>query len=174
MYQVGDFVIYGSSGVCKVSAIGTPEMRYTDKTKSYYTLIPLYSTEIIYTPVDTKVFMRPILSQKEAETLIQQIPLIHGKTVEGKTQLLLSDQYQMSFQSHNCNDLICLVKTIYAKTSKAKSQGKKPAQVDEKYRKRAEDLLYGELAVALNIGKDEVEDYLKAVLEGTEKAAKTA
>lgn len=80
----------------------------------------------------------------------------------------------MSFQSHNCNGLICLVKTIYAKTSKAKSQWKKPAQVDEKYWKRAEDLLYGELAVALNIGKDKVEDYLKAVLEGTEKAAKTA
>lgn len=174
MYQIGDFVVYGSSGVCKVSAIGTPEMRHADKAKSYYTLVPLYSTEIIYTPVDTKVFMRPVLSQKEAENLIQQIPKLGEKAVEAKTQPLLTEQYQMSFQSHNCNDLICLVKAIYKKTSKAKSQGKKPAQIDEKYRKRAEDLLYGELAVALKLEKDEVKDYLKAVLEGTEKAAKTA
>ena len=50
MYQVGDLVIYGSSGVCRVSAVGKPGVSYVDEGKDYYTLSPLYGTEVIYAP----------------------------------------------------------------------------------------------------------------------------
>lgn len=37
--------------------------------------------------------------------------------------------------------------------------------MDERYRKRAEETLYGELAVALDIPKDSVEEYIKKIIE---------
>ena len=64
MYQVGDLVIYGSSGVCRVSAVGKPGVSYVDEGKDYYTLSPLYGTEVIYAPVDTKVHIRNIIFQR--------------------------------------------------------------------------------------------------------------
>ena len=36
---------------------------------------------------------------------------------------------------------------------------------DEKFLRRAEDLLFGELAVALNIGREEVRDYISDRLQ---------
>ena len=76
MFETGDLIIYGNSGVCKVAQVGTPNVKAFDQTKLYYTLQPLYSTETIYTPVDTDVFMRPVISRSQAEELIHQIPSI--------------------------------------------------------------------------------------------------
>ena len=41
----------------------------------------------------------------------------------------------------------------------------KPSQLDERYMKRAEDLLHGELAYALGISKESVPDYITRVIE---------
>ena len=47
--------------------------------------------------------------------------------------------------------------------------GKKLASVDERYLKMAEDSLYGELAVALDIEKDEVEKFIASHIEEKEE-----
>lgn len=39
--------------------------------------------------------------------------------------------------------------------------GKKPVQIDQRYMKRAEDFLYGELAVALDIPYESVNAYIE-------------
>ena len=53
-----------------------------------------------------------------------------------------------------------MTKSIYAKKKDAESRQKKIGMTDEKFLRRAEDLLYGELAVALEIGRDEVRSYI--------------
>ena len=54
-----------------------------------------------------------------------------------------------------------LIKGIYEKGKHAKL-----GVVDQRYMKRAEDLLYGELAVALGIERDEVLPYIRRVVDG--------
>ena len=66
MFAVGDLVVYGGEGVCRVEKIGPSELRGADKEKLYYTLLPLYRTGQVLTPVDTRVLMRPILTEQEA------------------------------------------------------------------------------------------------------------
>ncbi|MGI5966561.1 MULTISPECIES: CarD family transcriptional regulator [Anaerotruncus] len=159
MYQVGNYIIYGTSGVCRIAAIGRPDASYADPNKSYYTLVPAYGTEVIYTPVDTKVFMRPVISKSEAEQLIREIPSIREDSAGNpgaKNQQILSEHYQSAIQTHDCGDLIRLIKTIYQKNQAAEKHGKKPGRIDEHYRKRAEELLCGELAIALGIPRDAV------------------
>ena len=60
----------------------------------------------------------------------------------------------------DCVDLIRMTKSIYAKKKDAESRQKKIGMTDEKYLRRAEDLLFGELAVALGISRDAVTDYI--------------
>ena len=54
-----------------------------------------------------------------------------------------------------------MIKSIYAKSREAARCGRKIGQVDQRYMKRAEDLLYGELAVSLGIDREEVVPYIE-------------
>lgn len=38
-----------------------------NKKRKYYKLAPVFGSGTIYIPVDTKVFMRPVISKEEAE-----------------------------------------------------------------------------------------------------------
>ena len=72
-------------------------------------------------------------------------------------------------------ELVKLIRTIYAKGREAADKGRHLGQVDERSKKQAMDMLHGELAVALDIPLDEVEDYISRTIRraqesnGTEK-----
>ena len=162
-----DLIIYGSNGVCRVEAVGKPAVKGIDESRLYYTLCPLYSTERIYTPIDTNVFMRPAISRREAEELIAQIPKIEEDIFDNRNPTMLSTQYRTSIESNICDDLVRLIKSVHSKAKVAEQSGKKPGQVDKRYMKRAEELLYGELAVALDIPRDDVLGYIERKLSRT-------
>lgn len=161
LFQVGDLIIYGSEGVCKVVGIGVPEI-FEDEggDREYYTLEPLYRRGTVYTPVDTSVFMRHVISREEALDLINVIPDIDDEIIENRNIRMLSEQYEQSIRSHSCTDLVRLIKSVDHKRRVMNERGKKLGQVDEKFFKRAEELLHGEFAVALDIPKEEVRDFI--------------
>ena len=162
MYEKGDKIIYGSSGVCVVVEICTPNFSRAEWGKKYYKLRPVYGTETIYAPVDTKAFMRPVMTRAEADALIARIPEIDECVCSSHSITMLRQQYEEFFKDHNCETYIGLVKGIYSKGA----SGKKLGQTDQRYMKRAEDTLYGELAVALDLTPAEVPAYIKAAIEG--------
>lgn len=159
MYQPGDRIIYGSTGVCRVEEITTPDFE-KDKSRLYYALAPVYQDGMIYTPVDTKVFMRPIITKEEAHALIDQIPTMQTEAYHNSVLRELEEHYNTYLKSHDCGDLLELGRSIYIKRQELLSQHRKFGAVDERFMKRAEDLLYGELAVALEIEKNQVESYI--------------
>ena len=162
MFQAGDKIIYGSSGVCEVLEVGVPPFAgKNERDRQYYKLRPVSSTEVIYTPVDTTVFMRPIITREEAEALIARMPEIDEQVCNNRSITLLRQQYDSFFRSHDCETYVQMVKGIYRKGQ----EGKKLGQTDQRYMKRAEDMLNGELAAALGIRPDEVPGYIKAALK---------
>ena len=72
----------------------------------------------------------------------------------------LAQHYQTAVRSHNCQDLIELMMSIYAKQKQAESQKRRLGMVDERYMKQAERLLYGEFAIALELPVEEVQPYI--------------
>ena len=53
MFKEGDFIIYGSNGVCQVEHIGSMELQGVPDDKMYYTLVPVYEKKSrLFTPVD--------------------------------------------------------------------------------------------------------------------------
>lgn len=161
MYSVGELIVYGSTGVCRVAATGSLDKKQGgEKDRIYYTLKPVYRNETIYAPVDSKVFMRPLISAQEVNELIDMIPKLDAEMYHSKRTQELSDHYQSSLNTHECSDLIEMVMSIYAKREFVEQQKRKFGQIDERFMKKAEELLYGEFAAALGIEKDDVPDYI--------------
>lgn len=169
MYQIGDLIVYGSTGVCRVEAVETPRHRPGEEERQYYLLRPLYQDGTIRIPVDTKVFMRPVISREEAEKLIDAIPGMNAEVYHERNFTQLAAHYQEALGSHECSDLIELVMSIYAKKQDAENKKRKFGQVDARFMKRAESLLYGEFSVALGIPFDDVQGYIASRVSGAIK-----
>lgn len=160
MYQIGDFVMYGNTGVCRVEGIGHPDA-VSDKDTLYYKLSPVYDTEVIYTPVDTKAFMRPVMSKSDAEALIDRIPSIPENVCDSRDMKMLSEKYRACLNTHQNDDLVRLIKSVYQKNLRSIQAGRHMGQTDQQYMKRAEKMLYGELSIALEMEYDQIQPYIK-------------
>lgn len=160
MFEIGEYVVCGSKGVCVVEDITTLNISGVDKERKYYILKPLYMAgSTVYVPVDSaEKSMRRVLKRDEAQKLIKGIPDIPLLVI---TNEKLSEQmYRECIKTNDCEELIKMIKTIYLRKQKRMQAGRKVTAVDAKYFHLAEDSLYGELAVALEMPKDEVEGYI--------------
>ncbi len=169
MFQKDDLIMYGGVGVCRVAEVGPlkdpPEgQQQTD----YYTLEPVFGSGAIYSPVDSKVFMRPVSSRQQVCQLIAKIPQIDAGPFVTKNQKLLSDHYQATMRTHDCEDLVQLIKSVYAKQQASQKKGKKLGETDQRYCKLAESLLHGEFAVALDLPLDQVRPFISQAVERLE------
>ena len=169
MYKKGEYVIYGNNGICRIEEIGVPVGTPMERSgKAYYTLAPVFGSGNIYAPLDTKVFMRPILTKAQAEELILQIPEIQGENFEGKDVRALSEKYKGCLDTHQCEDLVKLIKTVYMKEKALVESGKKLAKTEQEFAKLAKELLHREFSMALDMPYEKVEEYITKKVEALE------
>ncbi|WP_349669632.1 CarD family transcriptional regulator [Lacrimispora sp.] len=159
MFQVNDLVVFGSHGICEVKEIGNLRMYEADQERTYYTLKPLYEEHqsAVYTPVDNrKTAIRAAATREEAMDLIDQIPSIEAIWVldERERECI----FKAIMLKCECAGWMQIVKTLYLKKRKRLAEGKKNTAKDDFYFNKAEDLLYGELAAALEVDKDGIKD----------------
>ena len=127
MFQKGDLIVYGNMGVCRVEAVEAPAgLPGAGEKKLYYKLDPVYETGTVYIPVDAKVFMRPILTHAQAEALIGRIPEIEENPCGGKDQQMLAEHYRSLMRTHDCDDLVQLIRRSTAKTGSVRRRAKSP------------------------------------------------
>lgn len=160
MFEEGTYVVYGNKGVCKVESVGTMKGKQMSRDTLYYTLAPVYmSGSRLYTPVTAmKTVMRKIMTKEEVTKLIEEISSLE--------QLWIPDErerekiYKEAVRSCDCRELVRIIKTLYLRKESRLADGKKVTAVDEKYFHMAEEQLYGEMALPLEIDKAEVEAYI--------------
>lgn len=171
MYQKDDLIVYGSSGVCRVESIGPLKGAGGVKNnRDYYTLSPLFGSGVIYTPVDTNVFMRPVLSREQVEALIDRLPTLEERECNVSNLRMLTEHYHAAFESHQCEELLRLIKELYNRGQNSIKQGRRIGLTEMKYRKQAEELVHGEFSVALGIPYEEVSSYISSRLAALEQA----
>lgn len=159
MFQVNDLVVFGTHGICRVETIGGLHMSAADEDRLYYTLKPLYEAQqcAVYTPVDNlKAPMRAASTREEAVKLIDRIPDTPAMWVPDERQR--EGMYKEIMMKNECIGWLQIIKTIYLKKQKRLAEGKKNTSKDDFYFKMAEDLLYGELAAALELEQTAVQD----------------
>ncbi len=165
MYQKGDLIVYGSSGVCRVEDIGPLKGAGGVREKrDYYTLSPVFGSGVIYIPADTGVFMRPVLTKEQVDELIDRIPALEEKECDLSNLRQLTEHYHAAFESHQCEDLLRLIKALYQRGQNTLKQGRRVGLTEMNYRKHAEELVHGEFSVALGIPYEEVPEYISARL----------
>ena len=68
--------------------------------------------------------------------------------------------YKQALLTNECKEWVAIIKTAYLRKKKRLDSGKKSINVDDKYLSIAEKFLYGELAAALGISREEVKSYI--------------
>ena len=88
MFETGEYVVYGRTGICQVTGVTTMKMDGSSSERLYYILRPGGETEgKIFTPVEGgKQVLRGIITKEEAEKLIDEIPSIETLSIERKIQ----------------------------------------------------------------------------------------
>lgn len=155
MFEVGEKIIYGENGVCTIDTIAPLPPGPADKL--YYYLTPFIGNGIYYTPVNSSVFMRPVMTREEAEALIDSIPSIEPAICLDNRFNHVDAFYKELFKQHTCEALVSIVKGLRSRMAERKTKSSRA----ELTMRRARDMLNGELAVALEISPEEVEDYIK-------------
>lgn len=158
MFKIGDYVVYGNSGVCKVEDIGPLSIGSRDK--DYYTLIPVYGKNSkLYTAVDSdKVVIRPIMTRQESDALIDAMEEISELSICDEKRR--EDIYKETMRTCDCKEWVRIIKTLYTRKMDRISRGKKVTSSDERYLQMAEENLFGELAFSLQIPKEKVGEFI--------------
>ncbi|HIX72287.1 MAG: CarD family transcriptional regulator [Clostridiales bacterium] len=157
MFEKGEFIIYGSNGVCEVQDYMSPA---EEEGRIYYVLAPMRSRgSTIFSPVDNqKVLMRKVMTKDEAKEFIAEIPAYDDMEIrESRTQ---EQQYRQVMQSGSSADSLRLLKALYKRKKKREAAGRRITAVDEKYLSMARDSLVNELSVALEMNVDDVDRIL--------------
>jgi CarD family transcriptional regulator len=158
-YNVGDYVVYGSSGVCKFDRIEKKNFSGTEE--SYCCLLPIDSkSSTYYVEVNklTERVRRPMTAD-EINTLIDSMPEIPDEWEDDNNQR--KSDYREVLQSGDFRRLIGMTRAIYGFRERQKEHNKKLPVADDKSMKAAENILYSEFAYVLNIPYEKVEDYIQ-------------
>ena len=169
MFQKGEFVIYGSKGVCEITDISTIDISGMNREKLYYLLRPVNDRDgKIFIPVDSdKTRMRRILTKEEARELVESIPQIGYLGIEDEKQREAC--YRQAVNDCDCRQWVMVLKTLRKRNRERTARGKKETAMDKKYFRIAQDNLYTELAVSLKIGPDEVKEYIAGKIEAAQE-----
>lgn len=165
MFEVNDYIVCGANGVCKVIDIVEPSISVCSGKGQYYKLQPVYEKEsVLYIPIENnKVLMREIISRDEVDTLIKEIQSIELLSFDSDRECEM--KYKEMMRKYDCRECLKIIRTSYLRNKERLSEGKKATCVDERYLKIAEDYVYGEFALVLNIPKDKVKDFILKQVE---------
>lgn len=109
--------------------------------------------------------MRPVISKEAAERLISEIPTIQAETDGPTNATFLKNKYTEMLLANDCSELMQIIKTVTTKEGIAEKKNKKIGQTDKYYLRKAEDLLYSEFAIALDMPTNQVHTYIKEKIE---------
>ena len=136
MFAPGDYVIYSVEGVCRVEEAGQLNVPGLERGRSYYRLTPYYRGGVIYTPVDGKAAIRPVMTKPALQALLPELPGMPELEDVPQDPRQLAGFYREILASHDCRRLLQLCKT-------------------------AEEMLHQEFAFVLGMQPAEVKTYLE-------------
>lgn len=166
MFEIGEKVVYGGDGVFKVESIGPLDISGIPKDKMYYTLKAVAGRESrIFSPVENEgMVIRAVMTKDEALSLIDSIK--GAEVFDVPEDKKRENIYKEALRKYDHEELVKVLKTLWLRCMAKLEEGKKVTALDEKYFHIAKERLYGELAVALDIPRDDVDAFVEERLEG--------
>ncbi len=168
LFKKGEYIIYGTTGVCLVKDITTMDREDVPKERLYYVLEPTGSDGgRIMTPVEgNKNTMRKVLTKDQAYALIDSMKYIDRLQVTDERQR--EEKYKEALKTCDCREWVGIIKTLSQRKKDRMTHGKRLTEVDERYMRKAKENLYGELSIPLGISVEEVEEFITSRIEDEE------
>lgn len=160
MFSVGEHIIYGIEGVCRVEEVGRLRVAGLDKNRDYYRLTPYYHGGTIYTPVDGRAVMRPVISRQKLEALLPRLSELDVLPDIPTDSRSAGEYYRGILAGHDCERLLRLCKSLYQKQKQLAAARRSISATELRNWKMAEEMLYGEFGFVLGIKPAEVKTYL--------------
>lgn len=164
MFQVGDMVRYGQSGVCRVD--GVREMTIAGTSQRYYVLSPLFKAgSLVYVPVENRELVEKMLPPLTKEEVGEIFDRVKGMRVEWIRDFRRrSDFSKKALSSGDRAEALYLIKSIYHHKRESLGQGTRIHTTDDYFLKDAENLIYSEIAYVMEKNYDEVAAEVRALL----------
>lgn len=165
MFEIGSFVVYGNTGICKIEEITTLDMPGMDNGKMYYVMTAIYGNcSKCFVPVDnTKVILREVINKDRAEEIIDNINNIPNISIDNDK--LREEKYKELMKQCDCQSFITIIQTVIARKKERLDQGKKLTATDERYYRMAMQYLCSELAFVLGVSPIEIEERINSKLQ---------
>lgn len=148
MYRIGDYVIYGYEGVCRITFIGHPKISGLNQQHEYYCLEPVSHNGQIYTPLDTKTIMRPLHSRQALESLLSTAPEIQPLPTDIQHA---SEYYRDIMRTQDFSRCLGLYYALCQRKQQLSTRRKTLNVTDQRYMKQAEESLCSEIGFVLEL-----------------------
>ncbi len=164
MFQVGDQVIYGIHGICRIAQI---EERTVDRKKrQYFALEPREQAGARFlVPTDNEVALgklKKILSREALDDLLHSPDVREDAWIPDENQR--KQCYRDLIGSGDRVMLLRMVRTLHSHRQKQIAAGRKFHLCDENFLRDAQRLLDTEFSVVLGMEPRQVSEYVLSVL----------
>jgi CarD family transcriptional regulator len=160
MFEVGECIVYGINGICRVEDVCKSPYDSTD-TRTYYLLVPVNNpmSSTIYTPVDNeRVPMRRLMTVGEIDALIAAMP--EAPLLDVPQEKQRRDIYRATIGTLSPLGYVQVIKTVQKRREELCAAHKHFPVTDLEYGRLAKHLLYSECALVLGMTEDGVEAYI--------------
>lgn len=161
MFQIGDQVVYGIHGICRI--VDQEQRRVSGKNVLYLSLEPLGQTGSKFlVPTHNPAVMaklRNLLTAQQAENLLAMEGVELSQWIQEENRR--KQTYRELIGSGDCYKLISMLGMLYQHKSAQAASGRKLHMCDENFMRDAERLLVTEISTVLEKTPDEVRKTLR-------------
>ena len=168
MFKIGEHIIYGTNGICRVADVCPSPYDKTD-TRTFYLLIPVNNpmSSTIYTPVDNeRVPMRRLMTREQIECLVAAMPEIELLQVPVEKQR--REIYRAAIHQLRPEGYVSVIKTVNRRRRELAAAHKHFPVTDLEYGRLARQLLCSECAHVLGLSQEAADAYVLSALREAE------
>lgn len=166
MYSVGDLVMYGIHGVCRITDL--EERSVNQKRIRYFVLEPLeVSGAKFLIPADKEAVLaklHPVMSREELDALLHSSEVHKDVWIPDENQR--KQRYRELISSGDRVALLQMVSTLHAHRKRQAAAGRKFHLCDDSFLRDAQRLLGAEFALVLGMDIVQTEKYVLETLNG--------
>lgn len=168
MFDIGDLIIYSSHGICKIDDIC--DKTVSGVTRKYYVLHPLENNHdlTISTPINNdQVLMKGLINKEEAFEILETFNEPGMKWNNNANPRF--NFFTKIVHSGNRKEIAKVVNTLMRKQIELENSDKKLYQKDETLLNDTQNILFEELAIAMETSYKQIHEM---VLNKIQKAVK--
>ena len=164
MFNTGDTVSYGTSGVCTIAE--KKHLTLGGQPHECFILRPVFDTSMkICVPCDSTPLLQKMRAMPTRDELLS---LLHEPTpAHDPDPEVRRETYREALKSGSLHELIAMVRDIYTERTLRRAKGKQLSAYEDSALRNAQNALHSEFAYDMGIRPDEVPAFIEKELSKT-------